>query len=184
MIVSLGFIASQWCLYELYLTNMLAVEEKKSKLVVLVKETVPKENTPQNLRQLLETRTYITWDDDGTHHERVWKKLKRIFVPSGSNGINTCTVSREHTTVRSKSANGVENKNNATISNISYEIDSTDPSTNLYLSQNGVVNPSFSPYFYSCLIENEENIIMTTEISFSREQGNDGTHQSKINKVS
>ena len=91
MIVSENFLRSQWCLEEVYMTTSIDL----NKLVVVMFKDVfmlPVE-IPYMIRHLLETRTYIEWnEDDEIAKNLFWHKLRRAILSTE----NVHPVSHRH----------------------------------------------------------------------------------------
>lgn len=135
IILSLGFISSQWCLYEFQCTNALAFEGKKSKLILFSKESIPKQKLPPTLAKMLETRTYIEWTDDSSKREQVWEKLRNVCVAAERKSSISQSQRNENIIINYKyniTENGATEEDISKIKNV-------------YLSNSGVLNPSFSP---------------------------------------
>ncbi|KAF2359872.1 Leucine-rich repeat, partial [Trinorchestia longiramus] len=79
-VVSPASISSHWCRLELDYTRVSSVNEGTNKLIMLQKEAVPPEDQPQNLRHILNTRTYIEWTEDSRVQALAWTKLRRVLT--------------------------------------------------------------------------------------------------------
>ena len=105
MVLTKDFVRSEWCILELDIANYESVASNNSKLIILQKEEVPLEMQPQNLRSLLQTRTYIAWSEDEEGQKTFWPKIQRAVM------------SKTTTAVRKKGAVGGDQKPKSLFSN-------------------------------------------------------------------
>ena len=80
LVLTKDFVRSEWCILELDIANYESVASNNSKLIILQKEEVPLEMQPQNLRSLLQTRTYIAWSEDEEGQKAFWPKIQRAVM--------------------------------------------------------------------------------------------------------
>ena len=97
MVLTKDFVRSEWCILELNIANYESVASDNSKLIILQKEEVPLEMQPQNLRSLLQTRTYIAWSEDEEVQKAFWPKIQRAVMSKTTGGIKSNVPFREDT---------------------------------------------------------------------------------------
>ncbi|XP_063613695.1 toll-like receptor 13 isoform X1 [Penaeus indicus] len=92
VVLSPSFIRSSWCMFELQMASNKILDERKSKLIMLLLERIPDEEQPKKLKYLLKTRTYIEWVPDLESQKLFWARLLRaIAKPSDSEAITAST---------------------------------------------------------------------------------------------
>lgn len=92
VVLSPAFIRSSWCMFELQMASNKILDERKSKLIMLLLEHIPDEEQPKKLKYLLKTRTYIEWVPDLESQKLFWARLMRaISKPSDSEAIAAST---------------------------------------------------------------------------------------------
>ncbi|XP_042888968.1 toll-like receptor 13 isoform X2 [Penaeus japonicus] len=92
VVLSPPFIRSSWCMFELQMASNKILDERKSKLIMLLLERIPDEEQPKKLKYLLKTRTYIEWVPDLESQKLFWARLLRaIAKPSDSEAITAST---------------------------------------------------------------------------------------------
>nr|AUB13350.1 toll-receptor 9 [Penaeus monodon] len=92
VVLSPSFIRSSWCMFELQMVSNKILDERKSKLIMLLLERIPEEEQPKKLKYLLKTRTYIEWVPDLESQKLFWARLLRaIAKPSDSEAIAAST---------------------------------------------------------------------------------------------
>lgn len=79
-------------MFELQMVSNKILDERKSKLIMLLLERIPEEEQPKKLKYLLKTRTYIEWVPDLESQKLFWARLLRaIAKPSDSEAIAAST---------------------------------------------------------------------------------------------
>ncbi|XP_064118808.1 toll-like receptor 13 [Macrobrachium nipponense] len=96
VVLTPSFVASSWCMFELQMASNKILDEKKSKLILILLEEIPAKDQSKKLRLLLKTRTYITWEKSEEQHRFFWARLFRaIAKPSDTEGLRTVSSSAE-----------------------------------------------------------------------------------------
>ncbi|XP_063234589.1 toll-like receptor 2 [Bacillus rossius redtenbacheri] len=79
VVLSNGFVKSQWCRWELEMANHKLFEDDSDFLILLELERLDRGAVPRHLKYLMDTRTYLEWpaDEPGEkEHEEVWQRLE------------------------------------------------------------------------------------------------------------
>lgn len=90
VVLTPSFVASSWCMFELQMASNKILDEKKSKLILILLEGIPLKDQSKKLRLLLKTRTYVTWEKSEEQHRFFWARLFRaISKPSDAERLTT-----------------------------------------------------------------------------------------------
>nr|CAD7576046.1 unnamed protein product [Timema californicum] len=87
MVLSKGFVLSQWCRWELEMANYKLFEDRREFLILIEKERLDRSDIPRHLKYLIDTRTYLEWPEPGqtssSSQEKVlWRRLKKALGES------------------------------------------------------------------------------------------------------
>ncbi|XP_043911030.1 toll-like receptor 2 type-2 [Protopterus annectens] len=91
-ILSMGFVNSCWCQYELYFAEHRVLNENEDSLIMLVLEDLPPDCVPQKfikLRKLLKKKTYLKWSPEETKQAIFWHQLISILRTCNSPFVET-----------------------------------------------------------------------------------------------
>ncbi|XP_042239150.1 toll-like receptor 13 [Homarus americanus] len=80
VVLSPSFVESSWCMFELQMATNKILDEKKSKLILLLLEVIPSGSQPKKLRLLLKTRTYLAWVTDAEGQKLFWSRLLKAIT--------------------------------------------------------------------------------------------------------
>jgi hypothetical protein len=76
VIVSPSFLESRWCVREVHMTDSVDVNKL---IFVMYQELNMTDDVPAIIRHLLETRTYIQWDENPDAKKLFWKKIVKAL---------------------------------------------------------------------------------------------------------
>nr|CAD7586251.1 unnamed protein product [Timema genevievae] len=87
MVLSKGFVLSQWCRWELEMANYKLFEDRREFLILIEKERLDRSDIPRHLKYLIDTRTYLEWSEpdqtSSSSQEKVlWRRLKKALGES------------------------------------------------------------------------------------------------------
>ncbi|XP_069129725.1 toll-like receptor 13 [Argopecten irradians] len=75
LVLSRCFLESEWCKFELTLTQLKASQEGPGVLTVILLEELDMARLPSSVRAILDTVTYTEWSVDTAGQNRVWAKV-------------------------------------------------------------------------------------------------------------
>ena len=85
LVVSNAFAISQWCQLELTLAQHRLLEDDRNALILVLIETLKRENITPRLSLQMKRQTYMKWTEDPVGQALFWKKLHRALQkPAGS----------------------------------------------------------------------------------------------------
>lgn len=76
IILSDGFLSSQWCNFETHVAQHQLTELDRDSIIIVLKENITSK-VGSNLSYLLKTRTYLKWPDEERKQHHFWMKLKQ-----------------------------------------------------------------------------------------------------------
>ncbi|XP_013403515.1 toll-like receptor 1 [Lingula anatina] len=78
LIISHNFIKSDWCKYEVDITQAKVLRERRGAIIVVFLEQIPYKQLPKTLRLMKRHVTYLEWPEEENEHKRAefWKKMK------------------------------------------------------------------------------------------------------------
>ncbi|XP_023931132.1 toll-like receptor 2 [Lingula anatina] len=78
LIISHNFIKSDWCKYEVDITQAKVLRERRGAIIVVFLEQIPYKQLPKTLRLMKRHLTYLEWLEEENEHKRAefWKKIK------------------------------------------------------------------------------------------------------------
>ncbi|XP_070537030.1 toll-like receptor 2 type-2 [Ptychodera flava] len=76
LILSPGFAASEWCYFEMRMAQSCLFEEKRDIIVMVSLKKIPDDDMPRILRNILLTKSYLEWPENGMGRRLFWEKLK------------------------------------------------------------------------------------------------------------
>lgn len=79
IVLSQAYVKSNWCQYELNLSQDRLAEEKRNDLVIILLEDEAKRSPSRRLRNLIRTRTYLAWTCDIEGQQLFWQRLRRVL---------------------------------------------------------------------------------------------------------
>ena len=74
-LLSRGFLASKWCLFEFDVASSMSITEGRNMIVILKKDFVPEGIIPDNVNRQIQSRTYILWKNDSDYIKTIFRKL-------------------------------------------------------------------------------------------------------------
>lgn len=83
LLVSPGFVESQWCLYETHLAQHRVLEENRNSLILIKMQSMKDVPMPKALTYLMKTRTHLEWPSSTEDHKKValfWLRLGNILT--------------------------------------------------------------------------------------------------------
>ncbi|CAK6967815.1 toll-like receptor 18 [Scomber scombrus] len=92
-VLSINFVNSEWCNYELYFAQQRAMGKTFSDIILVLKEPIDPSSLPSKyckLKKMLSTKTYIEWPQHVNQQAFFWEQLKSVL------GKPTMTRSRMH----------------------------------------------------------------------------------------
>ncbi|XP_063233525.1 toll-like receptor 2 isoform X2 [Bacillus rossius redtenbacheri] len=85
VVLSRGFVDSQWCRWELEMANYKLLDGRREFLILLELERLERRRVPRHLKYLIETRTCLQWPGAGAPPQQrgnFWRRLRRALGES------------------------------------------------------------------------------------------------------
>ena len=76
IILSDGFLKSEWCNFETHVAQHQLTQKNQDSILIIMKEKVS-EKLNTNLKFLTKTKTYLKWPDEKRKQDHFWMKLKQ-----------------------------------------------------------------------------------------------------------
>ncbi|XP_063220547.1 toll-like receptor 13 [Bacillus rossius redtenbacheri] len=83
LIISLSFIKSNWCQFELHLAQHRLLETKREQLILVLLEDIPRSKRSKMLNYIMKTKTYIVWPactEDQEARKRFWRRMHQAVI--------------------------------------------------------------------------------------------------------
>jgi toll-like receptor 12/toll-like receptor 13 len=82
-ILTRAYIRSKWCVYELNMARMEAVDTGRKVLCVILKD-VPTQSLPVEVIEIIKTKTYLEFPEAEEHMEGFWERLRATLSRTSS----------------------------------------------------------------------------------------------------
>ena len=82
--LSRAYVESNWCQYELNLSQDRLLEEERDDLVIILLKDVPKKLQNSRVRYLIRKRTYLAWACDIEGQSIFFQRLRKVLLTDHS----------------------------------------------------------------------------------------------------